>query len=69
MHAVPSDDQIAEIDERDAAVRALAGLSPRQRAAVVLIDLLGFRSEGGGSHARYPGLHSSVYMPRAPIRF
>ena len=43
MHLVPTDDEIAEIDERDAAVRALAGLSPRQRAAVVLIDLLGFR--------------------------
>jgi RNA polymerase sigma-70 factor, ECF subfamily len=45
MQLVPTDDEIAEIDERDAAVRALASLSPRQRAAVVLVDLLGFRSE------------------------
>ena len=45
MQLVPTDDEIAAIDERDAAVRALAGLSPRQRAAVVLVDLLGFRSE------------------------
>ena len=45
MQLVPADDEIAEIDERDAAVRALGGLSPRQRAAVVLVDLLGFRSE------------------------
>lgn len=45
MHLTQPDDAIAEIDERDVAVRALAGLSERQRAAVVLTDLLGFRSE------------------------
>lgn len=45
MGMVPLDDAIAEIDERDAAVRALAALSPRQRASVVLTDMLGFRSE------------------------
>jgi RNA polymerase sigma-70 factor (ECF subfamily) len=39
------DDAMADVDARDAAVRALATLSPRQRAAVVLIDLLGFPSE------------------------
>jgi RNA polymerase sigma factor (sigma-70 family) len=39
------DDAMAAVDERDAAVRALAGLSPRQRAAVVLMDLLGFPSD------------------------
>jgi RNA polymerase sigma-70 factor (ECF subfamily) len=45
MQLLPTDNEIAEIDERDAVVRALAGLSPRQRAAVVLVDLLEFRSE------------------------
>jgi RNA polymerase sigma-70 factor (ECF subfamily) len=45
MNLTPSDDAMAEIDERDVAVRALAGLSERQRAAVVLTDLLGFRSQ------------------------
>jgi RNA polymerase sigma factor (sigma-70 family) len=45
IRLVSTDDEIAEIDERDAAVRALAGLSPRQRAAVVLVDLLEFRSD------------------------
>jgi RNA polymerase sigma-70 factor (ECF subfamily) len=45
VRVLPADDTITEIDERDAAVRALARLSPRQRAAVVLTDLLGFRSE------------------------
>ncbi len=41
----PADDGIDEIEANDAAVRALAGLSPRQRAAIVLVDLLGYRSE------------------------
>jgi RNA polymerase sigma-70 factor (ECF subfamily) len=41
----PVDDGIAGIDAEDAAVRALAGLSPRQRAAVVLVDLLGYQSD------------------------
>lgn len=44
MKALPADDSIGEIDERDAAARALARLSPRQRAAVVLTDMLGFAS-------------------------
>jgi RNA polymerase sigma factor (sigma-70 family) len=39
------DDAMAAVDARDAAVRALATLSPRQRAAVVLTDLLGYPSE------------------------
>ena len=39
------DDAIAEVDARDVAVRALASLSPRQRAAVVLTDLLGYTSD------------------------
>jgi RNA polymerase sigma-70 factor (ECF subfamily) len=41
----PVDDGIAGIDAKDAAVRALAGLSPRQRAAVVLVDVLGYQSD------------------------
>jgi RNA polymerase sigma-70 factor (ECF subfamily) len=46
--AIPPDDEIAAVDERDVAVRALATLSPRQRAAVVLIDVLGFPSREAG---------------------
>jgi RNA polymerase sigma factor (sigma-70 family) len=41
----PSKDTIADVEERDAAMRALATLSPRQRAAVVLTDLLDFSYE------------------------
>lgn len=39
------DDSIEAVDARDAAVRALAPLSRQQRAAVVLMDLLGYTSE------------------------
>ena len=48
LGAIPPDDAIAAVDERDVAVRALAALSPRQRAAVVLIDVLGFPSKDAG---------------------
>jgi RNA polymerase sigma factor (sigma-70 family) len=62
MGMVPLDDAIAEIDERDAAVRALAALSPRQRASVVLTDLLGFRSEEA---ARMLGIRASTLRMHA----
>lgn len=44
----PTDDAIAGIEERDVVVRALAPLTARQRAAVVLIDLLGYSSQEAG---------------------
>jgi RNA polymerase sigma-70 factor, ECF subfamily len=50
-------DDIADVDARDAAVRALAHLSPRQRAAVVLIDLLGYSSKEA---ARMLGIRAST---------
>jgi RNA polymerase sigma factor (sigma-70 family) len=62
MRFVPADDEIAEIDERDAAVRVLADLSPRQRAAVVLVDLLGFGSEEA---ARMLGIRASTLRMHA----
>jgi RNA polymerase sigma-70 factor, ECF subfamily len=62
MRLVSADDEIAEIDERDAAVRALADLSPRQRAAVVLVDLLGFGSEEA---ARMLGIRASTLRMHA----
>ena len=46
---IPHDDGLADIDAADATMRALATLSERQRAAVVLIDLLGYTSEEAGS--------------------
>jgi len=51
------DDAMADVDSRDAAMHALAPLSPRQRAAVVLTDLLGFPSEEA---ARMLGIRAST---------
>ena len=42
---LPSEDGLAAIEERDAVVRALAPLTPKRRAAVVLVDVLGLSSE------------------------
>jgi RNA polymerase sigma factor (sigma-70 family) len=43
-----SDGSIEEIEAHDVVVRALAPLTPRQRAAVVLVDLLGYTSDEAG---------------------
>jgi RNA polymerase sigma-70 factor (ECF subfamily) len=43
--AVPRDDELEAIEQREVVVAALAGLTPRERAAVVLTDALGFTSE------------------------
>jgi RNA polymerase sigma factor (sigma-70 family) len=47
-HTVPHDDDMRAVEERDLVVRALARLTPRQRAAIVLVDLLGLTSEAAG---------------------
>jgi RNA polymerase sigma-70 factor (ECF subfamily) len=57
LGVTPADDATADVDARDAAVRALAPLSPRQRAAVVLIDLLGYPSKDA---ARMLGIRAST---------
>jgi RNA polymerase sigma factor (sigma-70 family) len=49
VHQIPQDDQLIEIEARDAVVRALAPLPARQRAAVVLLDVLGLSSEEAGA--------------------
>src|SRR5919198_637540 len=48
VHVLPPDDQFAEVEARDSVVRALAPLPDRQRAAVVLMDVLGLSSEQAG---------------------
>jgi RNA polymerase sigma factor (sigma-70 family) len=45
---VHAEDAFAAADARHVVARALAGLSRRQRAALVLTDLLGFSSEEAG---------------------
>ena len=44
----PSRDDFADADERDTVRRVLSTLSPRQRAALVLTDMLGFSSTEAG---------------------
>lgn len=59
------DDAIADVDANDAVMRALAPLTDRQRAAVVLTDLLGFPSDEAG---RVLGIRAStvrVHVARA----
>jgi RNA polymerase sigma-70 factor (ECF subfamily) len=48
IHHIQGDDEIAEAEERDAVVRALAPLPPRQRAAIVLMDVLDLSSDRAG---------------------
>jgi RNA polymerase sigma factor (sigma-70 family) len=48
IHHIQGDDEIAEVEHRDAVVRALAPLPPRQRAAIVLTDVLDLSSERAG---------------------
>jgi RNA polymerase sigma-70 factor (ECF subfamily) len=49
VHPERRADEMAEVEERDVAVRALAGLPMRQRAAVVLMDVLDLSSERAGA--------------------
>lgn len=48
VRLMPRDDSIVHIEEQDMMARALASLTERQRAAVVLIDLMGYSSEEVG---------------------
>jgi RNA polymerase sigma factor (sigma-70 family) len=55
IHQIPPDDQMATVEQRDAMARALKPLPSRQRAAVVLMDVLDLSSgaeelqDGSGS--------------------
>jgi RNA polymerase sigma factor (sigma-70 family) len=48
LRVEPGEDAMAAIEAEDAVMRALSPLPPRQRAAVVLVDLLGYSSEEAG---------------------
>ena len=45
IHQIPPDDQMAAVEQRDTMARALRPLPARQRAAVVLMDVLDLSSE------------------------
>jgi RNA polymerase sigma-70 factor, ECF subfamily len=55
--SAPAPDRLAAVEERDAVSRALATLTPRQRAAIVLMDLLDMPSEEA---ARAMGIRAST---------
>jgi RNA polymerase sigma-70 factor (ECF subfamily) len=57
-----TDDSIERIEEQDVVIRALAPLSARQRAAVVLIDLMGYSSDEAG---RMLGIRASTVRTHA----
>jgi len=44
----PAHDVFDEVDDRDLAIRALGSLPPRQRAALVLTEALGYSGEEAG---------------------
>jgi RNA polymerase sigma-70 factor (ECF subfamily) len=48
VHAAPQEDDMRAVEERDVVMRALSRLTPRQRAAIVLVDLLGLTSDAAG---------------------
>jgi RNA polymerase sigma factor (sigma-70 family) len=48
----PVDDASAGVERREMLVQALASLTPRERAAVVLTDVLGYSSEEAGRWLR-----------------
>jgi RNA polymerase sigma factor (sigma-70 family) len=49
VHHERRDDEMAEVEGRDVVVRALAGLPARQRAALILMDVLDLSSERAGA--------------------
>jgi RNA polymerase sigma-70 factor (ECF subfamily) len=65
IHHIQGDDEIAEVEERDAVVRSLAPLPPRQRAAIVLIDVLDLSSERAGEALGIKPVTARVLAARA----
>lgn len=62
---LPADDELADVEEREDVVRALAPLTPRQRAALVLTDLLGMSSEQAAEALRIKASTVRVLVARA----
>ena len=48
VHLLPDRDELAGVETRDAAVRLLGRLTPRERAAIVVTAYLGYSSEEAG---------------------
>jgi RNA polymerase sigma factor (sigma-70 family) len=65
-----SRDEFALSDERDAIARAMRRLAPRQRAAIVLTEWLGYGSEEAGRMlgVRPATIRALAYQARAALR-
>src|ERR671914_32224 len=66
----PEQDVFKPVDDRDAAARALSALTPRQRAALVLTEALGYSGDEAG---RLLGIKASTvwaltHQARATLR-
>jgi RNA polymerase sigma factor (sigma-70 family) len=70
VRAAPQRDEIAALEDRDAIVRALRTVTPRQRAALVLTDLLDLTSEDAARAlgVRAPTVRVLAARARAAIR-
>ena len=68
IHQIPKDEEMAAVEGRDAVVRALGVLTDRQRAAVVLLDLLDLSSERAGEILGISPVTVRVLAARARAR-
>jgi len=68
--ARPAEDVFEPVERRDAVDRVLAALSPRQRAAVVLVDGLGYPSEEAGRILRIKAstVRALLFQARSSVR-
>ena len=66
----PSEDALATVEDRDVVVRALRGLTPGQRAAVVLTGYVGLTAEEAGKvlGMRAGAVRTLATRARAAIR-
>ena len=66
----PNEDAFSTVEDRDAVVRALRGLNPTQRAAVVLTGYIGLTSEEAGEMLgmRAGAVRTLATRARAEIR-
>jgi RNA polymerase sigma factor (sigma-70 family) len=65
VHQIQPDDEMAAVEQRDTVVRVVVGLPPRQRAAVVLMDVLDLTSEQAGQVLRIKPVTVRVLATRA----
>jgi len=70
LHPAPADDPVVAAEARDALVRWLTGLTPRQREAVVLTQLAGFDIDRAAAAMRVKTgtVHVLLSQARASLR-